>query len=69
MFAYVVFEMMWIIHRVIIAGLVLINTGYADADTTCGCKSNKYWSYTTAFYLAGAAYMIESGKKLDRSVN
>ena len=67
--AYVVFEMICIIHRVIIAGLVLINTGYADAEegdsgNGLNCRNNKYCSYVKAFYVTGAAYLIESGKKL-----
>ena len=85
MFAYLVFEMMWIIHRIIIAGMILINTGFAhdivkgyldtrgytdvveqDSGNGMICRmNNKYCSYVTAFYLAGAAYIIESGEKLD----
>ena len=81
-FAYLVFEMLWIIHRIIIAGMILINTGFAhdiqkgylntrgyadvvEQDSDICRTNNKYCSYITAFYLTGAAYIIESGKKLD----
>ena len=61
-FAYLVFEMMWIIHRVIIAGMISIHTSSSHCYSG---EMAKYCTYDTVFYVTGAAYMIESGKKLD----